>query len=331
MTGSRFMVGRLDVDGKWRSIADLRTGHDVATAIAQLLANHYRRPTAVTSGVRFAAAIKHEGRTYRLQPHPEPNPPLWRLQSEGGTAVALVHGTQSLARRVAQRIANQRGQRVEVLPARSSTIVNGAQLLTNPRATTIAGAVAAVVHAAGFHRVAADVRAGIVKPETALRFALIAEDRAAMREKLQRALDLVLSTTRANPRKAGSAAAAAAAAPRLSVAGAPARRGRGRASMPKRNPAPRPRELDRARAVFRQWHGFDAERVDAVPFDARGAAAYLGEVTSVTYKSDKWTGKVEHYKHGTKSPRPWLCVLPDRRTFVLVGGGMRATARGLVG
>jgi len=107
---------------------------------------------------------------------------------------------------------------------------------------------------------------------------------------------------------------------------AAARRGR-RGKRPTRNPG-----LEAAAATFRKWNGFDPNAVQttraqrAIP----RTLVRLGELVSVVYRSDKWSGKPKLYEHRTARPHPLLCTGPNGRGLYWIGGRTRVTARGLV-
>jgi len=98
----------------------------------------------------------------------------------------------------------------------------------------------------------------------------------------------------------------------------------------KRNPSP---ERERAKRTFRMWHEFDASRVVRMKGPDRTipkTLVKLGDLVSVVYKSDKYTGKPTLYEHKTKRPHPVLAADPDGRHVHIVGGRMRITGDGLV-
>ena len=118
--------------------------------------------------------------------------------------------------------------------------------------------------------------------------------------------------------------------------------GRPAASIPRRNPSKRtaarsskkkPAVKASAKKMFKKWHGFDSGKTIRVPGSRTIPAnvVKLGELPEIVYTSNKWTGKKETYIHKTGTPRPLLCCDPEGKQFYIVGGGMRATARGIVG
>lgn len=110
--------------------------------------------------------------------------------------------------------------------------------------------------------------------------------------------------------------------------------------FPKRNPSKRrratkakPSAKDQAKKMFKKWHQFESTRTVRMK-GSRSIPARLvklGELPEIVYRSDKWTGKQQLYLHKTGKPRPLLCTDPEGKRFFIVGGRMRATARGIVG
>lgn len=113
-------------------------------------------------------------------------------------------------------------------------------------------------------------------------------------------------------------------------------------SIPRRNPSKRrasikskskPTAADKAKKMFKKWHAFESTRTVRMK-GSRSIPARLvklGEMPEIVYRSDKWTGKQQTYLHKTGKPRPLLCTDPEGKRFFIVGGRMRATARGIVG
>ena len=103
-----------------------------------------------------------------------------------------------------------------------------------------------------------------------------------------------------------------------------------RAARAKRNPG---RVTKAAKKMFKKWHGFASTNTirwngsRTIPANV----VKLGELPEIVYRSNKWTGKYETYLHKTGTPRPILCCDPKGKQFYIVGGRMRATARGIVG
>jgi hypothetical protein len=97
---------------------------------------------------------------------------------------------------------------------------------------------------------------------------------------------------------------------------------------------PNPRtETERAKATFRKWHEFDSHHTTRVKGPSRTipkTLVKLGDLVSVVYKSNKYTGKPTLYEHKTKSPHPVLAADPDGQHVHIVGGKMRITGDGLV-
>ena len=103
----------------------------------------------------------------------------------------------------------------------------------------------------------------------------------------------------------------------------PSSRARGRASG--RN------DIERAADLFERFTGHDAQnetRVTVPPLPR--VAAVIGECDGVLYTTVR-DGKTEKYIHKfRKSDRPLLCVAPDGRQILLVGGRYRFTEAGIV-
>lgn len=110
--------------------------------------------------------------------------------------------------------------------------------------------------------------------------------------------------------------------------------------FPKRNPSKRrpaakakPSTKDKAKKMFKKWHAFESTRTVAMkgPRSIPAQLIKLGEMPEIVYRSNKWTGKQQTYLHKTGTPRPLLCCDPEGKRFFIVGGRMRATARGIIG
>jgi len=163
--------------------------------------------------------------------------------------------------------------------------------LSNP--TTLLEAVGQVLDAARWPGLAKDVRSGKMAPEPALELAHRSSNSMVQRSNLMKALRLVR---------------------RLS-------------------PKPNPTELARAKKTFRKWHEFDATKAKRMKGPSRTipkTLVKLGDLVSVVYESDKYTGKRELYEHKTKRPHPVLATDPDGRNVHIIGGKMKVTADGLV-
>lgn len=104
----------------------------------------------------------------------------------------------------------------------------------------------------------------------------------------------------------------------------------------RRNPALSPAlraTFEKARQTFRMWHDFDPRDVMRISGPQRmpRVLVKLGELLQVAYRSNKWTGRLENYRHSTRRPRPLLCTDAAGKGLFIVGGGMRVTERGLEG
>lgn len=91
--------------------------------------------------------------------------------------------------------------------------------------------------------------------------------------------------------------------------------------------------LERAKKTFHKWQdrGPIAVRTRTVkaPKALRGAAAELGKLVAVTYRSDKFTGREQDYEHDFKRPLPSLVTDSDGRSLHVVGGGYSITPDGI--
>lgn len=107
-----------------------------------------------------------------------------------------------------------------------------------------------------------------------------------------------------------------------------------RALEVRKNPSPSRggSDLERARQTYAMWSELEPGQVTRHKAPARvpRVAARLGELVSVTYRSNKYDGKMRLYQHETKRPRPVLVTDPDGRDVFIVGGKMQVTADGLV-
>lgn len=76
-------------------------------------------------------------------------------------------------------------------------------------------------------------------------------------------------------------------------------------------------------------HDVDTERVVEVP-DLPAVVAEIGECDAISYTTRR-DGKVEHYIHEfAQADKPLLCVSPDGRQILLIGGRYLFTERGIV-
>lgn len=96
-----------------------------------------------------------------------------------------------------------------------------------------------------------------------------------------------------------------------------------RTANPKRPASP----LARATEAFRKWQDrgpitVRTRRVKA-PKPLTGAAAELGRLVAVTYRSDKYDGKVKDHEHVFSEPLAALVTDPDMRDLHIVRGGSR--------
>ena len=90
-------------------------------------------------------------------------------------------------------------------------------------------------------------------------------------------------------------------------------------------------DLERAADLFERFTGHDAQnetRVTVPPLPK--VAAVIGECDGVLYTTVR-DGQTERYIHKfRKADKPLLCVAPDGRQILLVGGRYRFTEAGIV-
>jgi hypothetical protein len=90
-------------------------------------------------------------------------------------------------------------------------------------------------------------------------------------------------------------------------------------------------DLERAADLFERFTGHDAQnetRVTVPPLPK--VAAVIGECDGLLYTTVR-DGQTERYIHKfRKADRPLLCVAPDGRQILLVGGRYRFTEAGIV-
>lgn len=105
----------------------------------------------------------------------------------------------------------------------------------------------------------------------------------------------------------------------------PSSRARGRRANP---PAG---DLERARDLYERFSGHDPEELGRVRVPALPkVAAVIGECDGVLYTTVR-DGVKERYIHEfRKGDKPLLCVSPDGRQILLVGGAYRFTEAGIV-
>jgi hypothetical protein len=82
----------------------------------------------------------------------------------------------------------------------------------------------------------------------------------------------------------------------------------------------------RATAAFKRWQDRDVEpRLNRMraPKPLVGAAAELGQLVAVTYRSDKYDGKTKDHEHVFKQPLASLVTDPDSQDLHIVRGRSR--------
>lgn len=90
----------------------------------------------------------------------------------------------------------------------------------------------------------------------------------------------------------------------------------------------------RAARAFRTWQDrgpipIRTKKMRA-PKPLTGAAAELGKLVAVVYRSDKYTGKETDYEHDFGTPLPSLVSDPDAKGLHIVGGRYKITADGII-
>jgi len=87
----------------------------------------------------------------------------------------------------------------------------------------------------------------------------------------------------------------------------------------------------KARRLYRRWSGADATRAFSAPTPDLRTVTVLGEVTELSYLSDKEDGKTREYVHAFK-PKMLLAATVDRKTLLVfsVPGKVQVTDRGIV-
>ena len=105
---------------------------------------------------------------------------------------------------------------------------------------------------------------------------------------------------------------------------------RARARTRRRNPAPGG-DVARAADLYERFTGHDPEELGTVKVNPLPkVAAVIGECDGVLYTTVR-DGQTERYIHEfRKADKPLLCVSPDGRQILLVGGRYRFTELGIV-
>lgn len=100
-----------------------------------------------------------------------------------------------------------------------------------------------------------------------------------------------------------------------------------------KNPRPRqgePPRADGAAATYERFHGRKATSYrEDVPIPAVSLRE-LGPAVSLAYRGDRWKGRVAEHPFG-KSVRAYLGERRGEKVFVIAGGRLRMTARGIEG
>jgi len=93
----------------------------------------------------------------------------------------------------------------------------------------------------------------------------------------------------------------------------------------------RSRDARRSADIYESFTGHEAEAIDVIDIPPiPDAVAVIGTLDAVEYTTVR-EGKTELYRHKFRAKdRPLLCVSPDRRQILIVGGGFQFTDRGIV-
>lgn len=98
-----------------------------------------------------------------------------------------------------------------------------------------------------------------------------------------------------------------------------------------RSPLRRRGAVALAADLFERFTGHDAESIGSISIGKMPkVAAVIGELDGVLYTTVR-DGRVESYIHNFKAKdKPLLCVSPDGRQMLIVGGHYDFTERGIV-
>lgn len=92
--------------------------------------------------------------------------------------------------------------------------------------------------------------------------------------------------------------------------------------------------IARAAHTFRNWQDRGPlalrKKTMRAPRPLKGAAAELGKLVGVVYRSDKFDGKTKDYEHDFSKPLPSLVTDPDAKGLHIVGGRYKITSDGIV-
>ena len=93
----------------------------------------------------------------------------------------------------------------------------------------------------------------------------------------------------------------------------------------------RARDVNQAARLYERFAGMDAEEIGRVRIPPMPKVAVcVGELDGVLYTTVR-DGVIEKYIHKFKaSDRPLMCVSPDGRQILILGGRYRFTERGIV-
>ena len=97
------------------------------------------------------------------------------------------------------------------------------------------------------------------------------------------------------------------------------------------DPATLQSQMDRAGKVYERWSDFEwtGGHLNKV---SEAQLKRLGKCVSITYESDKWTGKPTKYRHTfNKLPNVHLNHLDDPSLIQVSKGGLKVKAEGIVG
>jgi len=90
-------------------------------------------------------------------------------------------------------------------------------------------------------------------------------------------------------------------------------------------------QVERAKKLYEKWSDFEVAAVNAYTVSEKPLRT-IGTAYSITYRSDKWTGKVTPYIHHFTSPvKVKMDDIDNPRLIQFFGGKLKVQPRGLIG
>jgi len=90
-------------------------------------------------------------------------------------------------------------------------------------------------------------------------------------------------------------------------------------------------QIDRAQKLYEKWSDFEVDAVNAYKVSGKPLRT-VGSGYSITYRSDKWTGKITPYIHHFTSPvKIKMDDIDNPRLIQIFGGKLKVQPRGIVG